>query len=326
MAYLDNVARYVEDGGALLINAGPAFATPLSLARTPLDRVIPLHPSGEVFEREYRPTVTELGRRHPVTDSLEAEWPGAWGPWFRMVDVETGAGQVVLSGVADRPLLVLDRVGSGRIAQLLSDHAWLWARGYGEGGPQQTLLRRLVHWLMQEPELDEEQLTARPDGEAIVVQRTTLDPTEPRVTVTSPDGASSELQMEEVDDGRFAARVPAMDPGLYRFEEAGGRRAFAEVEPMAAAEMADLRSTTEPLRPLVEASGGVQRFTDETTVPEVRLVAAERTRHGRGWIGLVDNDLHRVRGSAETPLAPFWAALLLLIGTQVFAWWREGRR
>ncbi len=326
LAYLDNVARYVEEGGALLINAGPAFATPLSLARTPLDRVIPLRPSGEVLERAFRPAVTELGGRHPVTGTLEAEWAGEWGPWFRMVDVETGAGQILMSGAAERPLLVLDRVGEGRVAQLLSDHAWLWARGFEEGGPQQSLLRRLVHWLMQEPELDEERLVAETVGDVIHVERTTLDPAPRPLAVTTPSGERRELMLEPAGDGRLEATLPADEPGLYRFAEGDDRQAFAAVGPMAPAEMADLRVNPEPLAALVEASGGAQLFTDTDGVPELRRVPEGRSYAGRGWIGLVENNRHRVVGSAETPLLPVWLALSLLIASQVFAWWREGRR
>ena len=65
-----------------------------------------------------------------------------------------------MSGPNDRPLLVLDKVKQGRVAELLSDHAWLWARGFEGGGPQAELLRRLAHWLMKEPELEEERLSA----------------------------------------------------------------------------------------------------------------------------------------------------------------------
>jgi hypothetical protein len=326
LAYLENVARYVEGGGALLINAGPDFATPLSLARTPLDRVIPLAPSGQVLEQPFRPQVTELGGRHPVTDSLRDDWDGPWGPWFRQIDVEEGPGQIVLRGAADRPLLALDRVGDGRVAQLLSDHAWLWARGFEEGGPQQTLLRRLVHWLMQEPELEEERLIAEPGEDAIRLERVTLDPEPQTATATTPTGERFEVELTPGAEGRLTARVPAEEPGLYRFDQPDGQRAFAAVRPMAPRELEDLRATAAPLRPLIEASGGAQRFTERGGMPELRRVGTERATAGRGWIGLVENDRYRVVGSAETALFPAWLALVLLVGTQVFAWWREGRR
>jgi len=326
LAYLDNVASYVEAGGALLINAGPDFATPLSLARTPLDRVIPLAPSGQLLEQPFRPQVTELGGRHPVTDTLTADWDGEWGPWFRQIDVEEGPGQIVMRGAAERPLLALDRVGEGRVAQLLSDHAWLWARGYEEGGPQQTLLRRLVHWLMQEPELEEERLIAEPGEDTIRLERVTLNPEPQTATVTTPTGERFEVELSPSEEGRLTAAVPAQQAGLYRFDQADGQRAFAAVQPMAPRELEDLRATAAPLAPLVEASGGAQRFTEASGIPELRRVGADRAASGRGWIGLVENDRFRVVGSAETALLPAWLALALLVGTQVFAWWREGRR
>ncbi|TVQ29064.1 MAG: hypothetical protein EA356_17655 [Geminicoccaceae bacterium] len=324
LAYFDNVARYVEQGGALLIGAGPGFAAPLSLARTPLERVLPALPNGTVHRQAFVPTVTELGQRHPVTEGLAQNWPGEWGPWFRAVGVQGATGQVVMRGVGDEPLLVLDRVGEGRVAQLLSDQAWLWARGFEGGGPQATLLRRLVHWLMAEPELEEERLVATPFDDRIELVRTTLDSSDGTVQVVTPSGERFTVPLAVAEDGRLVASVPASEPGLYRFED-GEVRAFAAVRPMSPRELADLRASAEPLAPLLQASGGQAFWTERTGIPQVRRVAEDRSRYGRGWMGLVENDRYRVVGSAETTLFPAWLALLMLVGTQVLAWWREGR-
>ena len=213
LAYLDNVARYVEEGGALLEVAGPEFAHPLSLYRTPLARVLPARPSGVVYEQGFTPTLTELGNRHPVTadlradpDSDEAETP-PWGRWFRQIDVEVNGSQVLMSGAGERPLLVLDRIGEGRVAQLLSDQHWLWARGFEGGGPQGLLLRRLVHWLMQEPELEEEILQAEPQGDAVAIERRSLGALPRSVTVTTPSGRTEEVALEPAGEGVGRALV-----------------------------------------------------------------------------------------------------------------------
>lgn len=50
-AYFENIARYVEEGGALLDSSGTAYAGPLSLYDSPLGRVLPGEPTGEVIER-----------------------------------------------------------------------------------------------------------------------------------------------------------------------------------------------------------------------------------------------------------------------------------
>ena len=220
LVYLDNVARYVENGGALLEAAGPEFAEPESLYRTPLSRVLPGRPSGEVYERGFLPTVTEMGDLHPVTRGLADDGDEApWGEWFRQIDVEAPNAQVLMTGVADRPLLVLERVGEGRVAQLLSDHAWLWARGLDGGGPQATLLRRLVHWLMREPELEEEALRAAATDAGLRIERQSLAAETVEVEVTAPSGERFQVTLEPVGDGLAAAEIEATEDGLYRVSD-----------------------------------------------------------------------------------------------------------
>lgn len=289
LAYLDNIARYVEQGGALLEATGPEFASPTSLFRTPLSRILPGRPSGEVFEREFKPHISDLGRRHPVTQGLTP--PGAepsWGDWFRQIDVEPGNAQVVMTGVADRPLLALAHVGQGRVAQLLSDHAWLWARGFEGGGPQAALLRRLVHWLMKEPELEEEKLLAEPSGDGIVIERHTLGQAPINLTVTAPDGQEQRLTLTPNADGIARQRLATDQDGLYRITD-GERTAYAQPRPIAPVELADIRATPDKAAPLAAATGGGVNWVYQG-LPDVRRVAADRREEGRGWIGIKRNE------------------------------------
>jgi hypothetical protein len=325
LIYLDNIARYVENGGALLEAAGPEFAEPTSLYRTPLARVLPGRPSGQLLERGFTPTLTELGQRHPVTRGLQREAGGApWGRWFRQVDTEATDGEVVMTGVADRPLLVLSRVGEGRVAQLLSDHAWLWARGFEGGGPQSLLLRRLVHWLMREPELEEEQLAAHAAGDGLVVERRSLTDAASEVTLRSPSGVEQRLRLEPAEDGIASARIAVEEDGLYRVDD-GTHVAYAAPRPISPTELADMRATAAVLTPAVEATGGSLRWLAEGGLPDIRRVEPGRATHGRGWIGLRANGAFEVRGLTQVPLLPAWLALTLMLATAALAWWREGR-
>src|SRR5205814_718168 len=173
MAYLGNVADYVQKGGAVLIAAGPDFAAADGLYNTPLSAVLTTTPSGRILEGGFRPEVTERGKRHPVTRGLpgEGDKEPTWGRWFRLVEATANGGDVLMSGIENKPLLVLSREGQGRVAMLLSDHGWLWARGFEGGGPQTELLRRIAHWLMKEPDLEEEALSGRQDQSQLVIER-----------------------------------------------------------------------------------------------------------------------------------------------------------
>jgi hypothetical protein len=161
--YYDYIARYVEEGGALLVAAGPELAGAESIAETPLAPALPALPTGDVTLSGYYPRLSDDGRRHPVTRDLPGggiEPPG-WGRWFRTVGVRDTTGDEVMRGADGQPLLVLNRYGEGRVAMLLSDHGWLWARGFEGGGPHVALYRRIAHWLMQEPSLEEEACAPR---------------------------------------------------------------------------------------------------------------------------------------------------------------------
>ena len=328
--YLDNVRRYVEDGGAVLVAAGPAYATADSLFRSPLGEILPAAPTSRVVEMGYRPAITELGRRHPVTEGLEALWPpgadgeAGWGRWFRLVEMAPISGDTIMSGPDQKPLLVLDRIGQGRVALLASDHAWLWARGFEGGGPQQELLRRLAHWMMKEPELEEEKLLATAQGQTMTVTRRTLGEGARDVEITGPDGAVTVLPMAEIEPGRFQTVWDAPDIGLYRLKE-GDQEAVIALGPSAPREFEQTIATGAPLAMAVKATrGGVLRLEDG--FPDIRLVRQGRLAAGRGWIGLTPRGAYVTRDVSTVSLVPGWLLLLLAAVLSLVAWLREGRR
>jgi hypothetical protein len=330
--YLENIADYVRKGGALLETSGQGYAGPLSLYRTPLGSILPAAPSGQTVDRPFLPTVTDVGHRHPVTaglpgDRLDA--PPTWGRWFHQVDVTPNNGTVVMQGADNRPLLVLDRVGKGRVAQLASDQIWLWSRGFEGGGPQAELLRRLAHWLMKEPELEENDLRAHVDGSRITVERRSLTPDPRAVTITDPSDQTSTLQLTDDRTGRAVATVTTAAPGIYRISD-GERTTLAVVGAVNTPELADVRSTGDRMKPVAEATGGgIHWVTDTDSGPnpgiEVRRTQPDRSQTGSGWIGLRANGDYTVTGVTDVPLLPVGAVLALVLGGLLMAWRREGR-
>jgi len=328
-AYLENIANYVRNGGALLEDSGPAFGTPLSLYRTPLGAVLPAEPTGNVFEQGFVPNVNALGRRHPVTEDLpglpdDPNAPPKWGRWFRDVDAMPHRGATIMTGYGGHPLLVLDRVDKGRVAQLLSDEMWLWTRGYEGGGPQAELLRRIVYWLMKEPDLEENDLRATIAGNRLDITRQSLAADDSPVEVTGPDGKSRTVQLTPQGGGRSGASLPVDQSGLYRVSD-GNRTALAAAGSLNPIEMSDVRATDEKVKDDVASTGGGVFWLGENGVPEFRRVDPGRSAAGSGWLGLRANRDYVVTGVAETPLLPGALALLLALGLLILAWRREGR-
>ncbi|ABG30077.1 hypothetical protein CEP88_12090 [Roseobacter denitrificans] len=320
--YLDNVANYIRQGGAVLVAAGPDFAGADSIYRSPLGPVLPASPTARVLDQPFRPTVTEIGNRHPVSTGLPGG--GDWGPWLRHIDITDPRGNVVMAGAGDRPLLVLDRVGEGRVALLASDHAWLWNRGYEGGGPQLELLRRLAHWMMREPELEEEALTADATGQTMRILRRTLQETVPPVVITDPLGNVTELPLLQSGPGVFETVFDGPEIGLYRLEN-GDQMAVIGLGPAAPREFEQTIATPDILAPVLAAlRGGTVMLEDG--LPRLREVREGRPAAGRGWIGLTPRNAYETRDVRQTAILPGWLVLLLSAGLITAAWLREGRR
>ena len=329
MVYFDNIEKYVRDGGAVLIAAGPDYASPTSLWRTPLDAILPAEPSGDITEQPFRATLTDAGKRHPVTRGLEGSdsEPPHWSQWFRLVDIKRTDGTSVMQGPDGKPLLVLAHEGEGRVALMLSDQIWLWARGYQGGGPHLDLLRRLSHWLMKQPELEEEALRLIVKGRDISVERQTMADNVNEVTLTSPTGVTRTLNLQPVEPGVWRAGVTANELGLWRATD-GKLTALTNVGPANPREFAQVTSTIDVLSPLTNATGGdSRRLADGTSldVPRVVPVRTSSTFKGDDWIGLKMRDQSVVRGIGVLPVFAGLMGLLLLVGSLALTWAREGR-
>jgi hypothetical protein len=329
VVYYDNLAQYVRNGGAVLVAAGPDYASQGSLYSTPLGPVLPAVPTGEIIEQPYKAMISKVGARHPVTRDLPGSEtnPPSWSRWFRLIEADAIAGDVTMTGPGDRPLLVLSREGEGRVAMLLSDHAWLWARGYEGGGPHAPLLRRLLHWLMREPELEEEALTAHSEGRNLVVERQTLSDGTPNVTLTDPAGKPEKLELAQAEPGLWRGVVENAALGLHRAED-GKLTALAHIGPANPAEFQDVISTKERLRPIADATGGSVRRLSEgggVTLPRVTPVSSRAPAAGRDWIGLRRSEATVLKSVDQLPLLGGLLGLALLVGGFAALWYKEAR-
>lgn len=328
MIYFDNIVRYVQEGGALLVSAGTDYISDGSVYYTPLDAILPAGPTGQMTETPYRPQLTEAGQRHPVTRALPGSesTPPAWSRFFRLVDTDAARGTSVMDGPNGKPVVLLDRVGEGRVALLLSDHFWLWARGYEGGGPYIDLLRRLSHWLMKEPDLEEERLRMVASGGDIMVERQTMGDSAPPVTITTPTGATRQVTLAPAAPGLFRVTFPADMLGLWRASD-GTHTALVNIGPLNPREFAEVTSTTQTLRPILEATGGgVWRMADLAgLVPRVVAVRSGERFAGEDWMGLQMREVSVVRGLGLFPLFAGLSGLLILLAGVAAAWAREGR-
>jgi hypothetical protein len=324
-AYIQQISKYVNEGGALLVASGPEFGLDDGLYNSPMAGILAAAPTGTILDGAFRPKVTSFGHRHPVTSGLvggETDTP-TWGKWFRTVETTAPDIDTLMSGLNGKPLLVLSREGEGRTAQLLSDQSWLWARGYDGGGPQTELLRRLAHWLMKEPELEEEALSGKQVGNELTIERRTMaDKAEP-VTVTLPSQATTSVTLSEKSPGRWQGSLKVSEAGMYGLSDSK-LQAVAAAANADAREMQDILATPAKLTPIAKAtSGGVAWLEDG--MPRLIKISAGRQMAGSGWLGLKANEAYRVTAVSEYPLFASLSALAALLLAVCFMWTREGR-
>lgn len=333
--YYDYISEYVEKGGALLIAAGPEYAGDSSIARTPLMSSLPAMPTGEVIDKAFYPRLTDLGQRHPVTRGLDgsATEPPRWSRWFRTIGVQNPEGEVVMKGADNRPLLLLDHKGEGRVGMLLSDQGWLWARGFEGGGPHVQLYRRIAHWLMKEPELEEERLTADGRGMMLEIRRQTMSDDPGPAQVITPSGKALIVKLEKSEPGVFLGSIETKEIGLYQIGN-GDLTALAHVGPVNAPEFSDVVSTEDRLKAPTEATGGSVRrlaastlgqLTGSVALPSIVPVRASGAASGADWIGLRSTDDSVLKAVSRVPLFGGFLGLFLLLLAMGAMWYREGR-
>lgn len=330
--YLDNIVRYVREGGALMLAAGPDFAHSEGLFFSPIGRIAPARPDGTLIETGFRAQVTTDGQKHPVTRGLIGadKQPPAWSPWFRQVSAHIRRGTTIMGGAEDKPVLVLSREGKGRVAELLSDQMWLWARGYDGGGPYLDLSRRLAHWLMKEPDLEEEALRAETQGKNFVVTRQSLKPEVPPATVTMPSGKSVQLKLAAGEPGLWTGAFEAHELGLYKVTD-GDLSVLVNVGPENPREFQEVVSTPDKLKPIADATGGtVRRIADGSegaiAMPRLLEMRDSPIYGGADFAAIRKTGASEVKGIGFSPLAIGFLGLIVLLGSVLLGWLYEGGR
>ena len=320
--YLKNVVEYVVNGGALLDASGPSYAGPYSLSLSPLQNILPTEPTGDVVLQEFIPIMTDYGERHPVTADLKDNTSNNWGPWYRMVEGITVAGDVLLEGPESRPLLVLNRVGQGRVAQILSDQSWVWTKPGSNKGPQADLLRRLVHWLMKEPELEENELSARMDDNTILITKNSLILDNKPIISISPDNTKTEIILEDIGKGKQIGKILSPQEGTWKFSS-GNSKISLIVGNSNSSEYLDVRTTDNIVKPIVEFTSGSINWVNNENLPKIRHLPKSKLNENNNHIKLVKNEKYFVKSLQQSTLTPWYLVLILSLTLLFLSWYRE---
>ena len=328
--YLKNIVEYVVNGGALLDTAGPAYAGPYSLSLSPLQSILPTEPTGEVLVEEFIPKITNYGLRHPVTANLQdiknEQLKNNWGSWYRMVEGLAVDGDVLLEGPDNRPLLVLNRIGQGRVAQILSDQSWIWTRSDSNKGPQADLLRRLVHWLMKEPDLEENDISAKFEENTLIIKKNSLIPDLNTVKAVSPSDEIKMIDLEDIGNGQQIAKIIEPESGIWKLSS-GNSNISIIIGNYNSVEFNDVRTTDNNIKPIAEASMGLVKWinSDKNMSLKINHLEKNKLKTNNKNINLYKNEQFYIQSLDQIPLTPWYLGLILSILLLFYSWYRESR-
>lgn len=328
-AYFANIRNFIRNGGAFLMAMG-SDEIEASVLQSPLGDTLPVQISGSaVLSGAYRPTLSDIGKRHPVTADLSGST--RWGEWLTQTPLTATRGKTLMTGQGQAPLLVIDEVDKGRTAIVASDNLWMWSKGGQAAGPYNDLLRNLSHWLMREPELEEDYLKASVIGRTLTVaQRPGDNATPPAVEVTLPSGERQTLELTTPRDGWVEGSINAQENGIYVASN-GVRKAFVVVGTAQSQEYSDVMTTVDRLKFTVEqTNGGIVWQQEHPDFALRRVDKNARTLAGEDWLGLRRSEAYSVTAVSARNIFDndvFLAlALLAIIGVWAYESGRLRRR
>jgi hypothetical protein len=327
--YFENIRNYVQKGGALLLAHGPFFSEADSIYNTAFRDILPAAPDGRPLNGAFTPKLTAQGTTHPVTRNLvqgdsNREKP-VWGSWLRQVPLKIMSGDALMEGTGDRPLLVLSRNDQGRVAQIASDQIWLWARGFEGGGPHTELLRKTIHWLMKEPELDERLLDIQIVSRKMTVASQDIHRENAIINVTDPAGGQRIVKLDKNLNGKWTSDFDAPLKGVYIFKDEHGYQQIFSSLPKSSLETQSLLSTSDIVKPAATATGGGIFWLAQNPEPVIKTMSRQKHYAGSNWLGLRENNQYTVKNLKQIPFIPPWVFMLSLVSLLLMMWWREGR-
>lgn len=217
--YYENLIGFVEKGGAILEITGPSYNSRNSLFRTQVGKILPGAPTGKSLRGEFKPELTELGKKHPITKSIFKNLKN-YGSWYEMNDVliDNKETSVLLKGLKDKPLLSIKKIDKGRISQIYSHNIWIWKNNILNPGPYRELIKNLAHWLMKEPELEEDELKVSIKGKKVFIKKTIFkenDIKNSSVFIYGPQNNKEKLILNKKSENTFSNTYEIKKEGIY---------------------------------------------------------------------------------------------------------------
>ncbi len=323
--YLDNIVDYVIGGGAILNISGQEYLSDRSLLNSSLVNILPTRPE-EFFIGPFLPSLTELGKRHPITNTLEKAFKeNKWGKWFSFIKANKISGQTLMSA-NKYPLLIINEVSQGRVAQILSDQSWVWNKDRENKGPLVELLRNTIHWLLKTPELQENYLNVIKNNNFITLNLNSLNEGDTSAIITSPSGENLFVLMKDNKNGSLFGKFESTEYGKFNIKVNDIEKDFF-IGITDSKELEKVSSSSFLINSFFEKN---KQYLYSITwlgdsIPKIVKVFNKNNIAGSNWVGLLEKKVQKNDTFINKELINWSLIMPLLLLLLFMCWYRENR-
>ncbi len=323
--YLDNIVDYVINGGAILNISGQEYLGDRSLSNSPLANILPAKP--ESFStKSFIPTLTNLGKRHPITNTLENSYKNKkWGKWFSFIKTNQASGQTLMTANS-HPLLIINEVSDGRIAQILSDQGWVWKKDRENKGPLLKLLRNIIHWLLKTPEFQENYLEVFKNGDLITLNLNSLYQGNTKAIITNPMGKEISVLMKDNKNGSLIGTFESNEYGKFSLNVNDIKKDFF-LGVSNSIELERVRSSDFLIDSFFKKN---KNYIYSTTwlgsdIPTILKVYSKNNIAGKNWVGLLEKKVKKNDIFVKKEFINWLLVMPLLLLLLFMCWFRENK-
>ena len=323
--YLDNIVDYVIGGGAILNISGQEYLSDRSLLNSSLVNILPTRPE-EFFIGPFLPSLTDLGKRHPITNTLEKDFKDyKWGKWFSFIKANKISGQTLMSA-NKYPLLIINEVSQGRVAQILSDQSWVWNKDRENKGPLVELLRNTIHWLLKTPELQENYLNVIKNNNFITLNLNSLNEGDTSAIITSPSGENLFVLMKDNKNGSLFGKFESTEYGKFNIKVNDIEKDFF-IGITDSKELEKVSSSSFLINSFFEKN---KQYLYSITwlgdsIPKIVKVFNKNNIAGSNWVGLLEKKVQKNDTFINKELINWSLIMPLLLLLLFMCWYRENR-
>ena len=292
---------------------------------SPLTNILPTRPK-EFFIGPYLPSLTRLGKRHPITNTLEKSFKNnKWGKWFSFIKTDKISGKTLIRA-NNFPLLIISEVSQGRVAQILSDQSWVWKKDRKNKGPIVELLRNTIHWLLKTPELQENYLHVIKKNNFISLNLNSLYEGDTNAIITSPSGENLSVLMKDNKNGSLFGKFESTEYGKFNLKVNDLKKDFyvgitdsKELEKVSSSDFL-IKSFFEKNKKHLYSITWL-----EDSIPKIIKVFNKNNIAGNNWVGLLEKKVQKNDAFIDKELINWLLVMPLLLLLLFMCWFKENR-